>query len=316
MDIKNRRRPPGHWPELLWRTLDGAVADEMRAVGVARRHLPIRGVADEARTIPSQGIVERAEPEGSLTDGEAAAGPALAIDEAPVTPLLEIWTEFVLTRQQAQREEEFGTALTLARRGANLLAQAEDALVLRGTEASDDVPLLASGLVRRRRGPSKVGLLSAPLATAEPLAVPELEPGSGRYGEETYGAVAAGYRRLQGARHRGPFVLVLPPAPFADTQKALPSLLRPAERIQSLLATPIAATGDLPPASGLLLSTGGDTLELVIGRPPEVAFLFEDEAGFCRFRVWERFALRVKDPTAIVPLQFQTTPGAEASTTP
>lgn len=319
MEPRHNARPD--WSQALWQELDRAVLDEIRTAAAARNVLPNRAVSPTARTVPTDRFIEsdRVSDRSEATDGGATSelGSRLAIDEAPVIPLLEIWAEFTLTRQQVQREAELGTALTLARQAAYLLAQAEDALILRGTGDVEDHPLFAAGRVRRRPGTEHRGLLATLPAAVESLVVRPAEAGSDRFGEATYSAVAQGYCRLQDRQHRGPFALILPPGPFADTQAALPAtLLRPAERIEALLRCPIAATGDLPPRTGLLLSTGGASLELVVGQPPTVAFLFEDERGFSRFRVWERFALRVKDPGAVMPLEFLTNQAAGTSSPP
>ncbi len=99
---------------------------------------------------------------------------------------------------------------------------------------------------------------------------------------------------------------MLPPLPFADTQAALPqTLLRPAERIHNLLRSEILATSHLPSLSGVLVSLGGSTLELTVGQEPEATFMFEDAQDKYHFRVWERFALRIKDATAIMRLDFK-----------
>jgi hypothetical protein len=46
-------------------------------------------------------------------------------------------------------------------------------------------------------------------------------------------------------------------------------------------------------------------MDLVVGTEPNTEFLQQDAEGFYRFRVFERFTLRVKDKTAIVRLNFE-----------
>jgi len=60
----------------------------------------------------------------------------------------------------------------------------------------------------------------------------------------------------------------------------------------------------LPPSSGVLVSVGGNTMDLIVGVEPTTEFLQVSTEGVYRFRVFERFALRVKDKTAIVRLDF------------
>jgi uncharacterized linocin/CFP29 family protein len=298
----NPERAESLWPEEVWNGIDEAVADECRRIKVAATFLPGYRPASEARTVPAERIRQGEE--------------GLFIDESPVTPLQEIWVEFNLTRQQATREAELATARTLARRAANTLAQAEDAMIFQGVRAFEAEALFTEGRALQRSGPTMTGLLTA--CESEPIEIPALGPEmfadlpaldleTPRFGPLTFEAVAKAYVSLQENEHHGPYALVLPPGPFADTQAALPrTLLRPAERIRNLLQSEIHATSHLPPLSGVLVSLGGSALELVVGREPEVAFMFEDGEGRYRFRVWERFALRVKDETAIVRLDFKT----------
>jgi hypothetical protein len=74
-----------------------------------------------------------------------------------------------------------------------------------------------------------------------------------------------------------------------------------------------APSGSTAPSSvvytGLVVSLGGNTMDLVRGRMSEhedviVRFEQKDVDGNYRFRVVERFALRLKDITAVVQLQF------------
>ena len=61
----------------------------------------------------------------------------------------------------------------------------------------------------------------------------------------------------------------------------------------------------LPSYYGSLVSLGGNSMDLVVGIEPTVAFEQQDVNGNYRFRVVERLALRLKDYTAIIRLEFQ-----------
>ncbi len=221
--------------------------------------------------------------------------------------LNEIWVEFTLTRQQVELEPDLRTARTLAIRAANTLAQAEDALIFQGDASLPSRPLFLQNQVQYRSGPAGSGLLNASFPEAQELFVPALETDQTRYGEQTFEAVSDGYQRLQARGHHGPYALVLHPTPYADTHAALPTtLLMPASRIRRLLKTTFYGTNTLPAMTGLLLSVGGSTMELVMGRELMATFMFEDPNGKFRFRVWERFALRLRDQSAVMRLNFQT----------
>ena len=46
-------------------------------------------------------------------------------------------------------------------------------------------------------------------------------------------------------------------------------------------------------------------MDLVVGMDTTTAFQQEDTEGRYRFRIYERFALRLKDPTGAIRLEFQ-----------
>jgi len=69
--------------------------------------------------------------------------------------------------------------------------------------------------------------------------------------------------------------------------------------------TPATSLGG-PNASfvGVLVSLGGNTMDLVVGLDATTAFMQQDPNGNYRFRVVERFALRLKDTTGVIRLEF------------
>jgi uncharacterized linocin/CFP29 family protein len=134
------------------------------------------------------------------------------------------------------------------------------------------------------------------------------------YGPNTFEQVAAAYSQLQAAGQYGPYALVLETVPYADTFAPLPATLTlTADRIKPLVTSGFFGSGTLPPNPppapeapyyGVLVSLGGNTMDLVVGIEPITAFQQEDTNGNFRFRVLQRFALRIKDYSAIVVLQF------------
>ena len=76
-----------------------------------------------------------------------------------------------------------------------------------------------------------------------------------------------------------------------------------AERLRGLVQA-LYGTAAMPDGQGVLVSVGGDTVDLVIGSDPNVAFLGLDADDRFGFRVVERFVLRVKDRTACVRLEL------------
>ena len=59
------------------------------------------------------------------------------------------------------------------------------------------------------------------------------------------------------------------------------------------------------PAKGVLLALDGNTMDLVVQMAPTVEVVTQDpQRGDYVFKVYERFALRLKDPDAVVELDF------------
>jgi uncharacterized linocin/CFP29 family protein len=154
-----------------------------------------------------------------------------------------------------------------------------------------------------------------------------------RYAENTLNAVANGFSILQGLGHYEHYALALSTIPYADLHEALPTtLIQPVEPISHLIKAGIYGTGTLPPFSkdaptglptkiagndiqgkvlhtGVLVSLSGNTMDHVRGLMEDhldvmVTFNQRDRDEQYRFRVVERFCLRLKDQTAVVVLLF------------
>ena len=108
--------------------------------------------------------------------------------------------------------------------------------------------------------------------------------------------------------------------PFLAANKPLRSGAVPRDRLEPLIGREIlhASAIDLLPAGvsavkapewqnrGLLLSLAGDPVDIAIVAEATPEFRQVDENGRYVFAVFERFALRIKDPNAIVTLAFET----------
>jgi uncharacterized linocin/CFP29 family protein len=294
------------WPQDIWDRLDAAVHEEMKRTLIARRFIPVVPTAADALTVPADTV--------RVSTGPVAANKGmLQVNEAAVTEIIEIWVEFSLTQQQVEREATLSTAVTLATRAANLLAQGEDLLINQGNDVLKHNPLFTEGRIHTRAGPGPVGLANRKSlpddGKDQVLDVTFTNAKEKRYGEETFGVVERAYAGLQGLGHYGPYALVLPPGPNADTRAPLKNtLIMPADRIESLVDGRFYGTGTLPEIPdllGVMLSWGGNSIDLVVGRDATMAFLQEDSEGLYRFRVFERFALRDKDPTSRFLLKFE-----------
>ena len=285
------------WSQQNWERVNRAVYLECMRTEIASKFLPICGPMPDALTIPSD------------TTEYSKQVSALKVDEAAVVPLIEIWVEFKLTPQQVETEMDLGAAETLAIYAARFLAAGQDTLIFQGEEATRTNPLFTSKRVQFRSGPAGTGLFGAKLPKNQILTIPSLVPGKAVFRERTLAAVTKGISILQEKGQYGPYVLILEDGVFGDAHVSLPNtLIAASDRIKLLTDSGFFGTGTLPdePAKGgLLLSLGGNTMDLVVGFDSNTAFLQEDEAGLYRFRVTKRFALRLKDDGAVIKLLFQ-----------
>jgi hypothetical protein len=155
------------------------------------------------------------------------------------------------------------------------------------------------------------------------------------YQGDTVGNVALGISMLQAQGQCGPYALILQTVPWADTNSPLANtMILPSAAIKELVTAGFHVTGALPPwnlqtlggaasnglpppvsgssqvlFTGVLLSLGGHPVDLVRCRLHKnhdalVTYEQTDPNGNLHFRIRQRFALRIKDITAMVPLLF------------
>jgi hypothetical protein len=171
-------------------------------------------------------------------------------------------------------------------------------------------------------GPGILGAakLTGQIVKVKPVVIDHDDQTQNSYGENTFGAVARAISILRDAGHVGPFSFIFNIAQKADASRPLPNTLEtPADRIKELIAdhTPQPAstglasetvrfygTGTIPPFQGALISFGGKSLELVLGIDPTVLLLSEERDGLVHLSVNDRFALVIRDFTAIVRFDF------------
>jgi len=278
------------WGQEIWMRIQQAVQSEVERVTISQKFLPLAGPMPDALTVPADPITR---------DRELR----LVMNEAAVSPLCEIWTEFALTPQQVKDEAMLMKARTLAIRAARFVTLAEDALIFNGDAALKNYPLLATGVVRHRSGPAGLGSLG--LAG---IAESRLTDGKESPGRAIYQSVTQAYASLQDRGHYGPYALVLNTAADAEVNAPPPdTFIFESDRLRALFDKGLFGTGTLPEKpkfNGLLFSLGGHSMDLVIGRPAEAAYLQEDPDGKFRFRVWKRFAFRLRDPGAVAHFQI------------
>jgi uncharacterized linocin/CFP29 family protein len=133
-------------------------------------------------------------------------------------------------------------------------------------------------------------------------------------------AIVSAITTLDNRGYVAPHVCVFGLGPFLAANRPLRSGTVPRDRLEPLIGREIlhASAIDLLPAGvsaarapdwqnrGLLLSLAGDPVDIAIVAEATPEFRQVDEKGSYIFAIFERFALRIKDPNAIVPLAFET----------
>jgi len=133
---------------------------------------------------------------------------------------------------------------------------------------------------------------------------------------------------LEKEGYTAPYVCVLGRTPFQEAFTPINnSTVLPRDRIEPLIGRDLLhASGiDVPPhglttrvdekewqSRGVLLSMASEPIDLALAAEATVEFRQVDLKGRYVFSVFERFALRIKDAKAIVPLMFETRAAAEA----
>ena len=286
------------WSNEVWKALDQAVIEEMARTRVGARFLPLVNLPKKQVTVEADVVVV------PTTAAAAKAGtkfdPALSIDESQTNRIQEFWTMFRLSAAQVAAEEHedvqtsnqtaanpplvpaadghavtslahrAGTAVSLALRAANVLAQAEDLVLFNGQNAVVNSPLFTGQNVQYLDKDLSVdlgcGLLN--IQPAQPSAsssennillpvnqVISVHPSAlgaagspPRYAENTLNAVSQGFSNLQGLGHYENYALILHTIPYADIHQALPNtLIEPVEPISHLVKAGVYGTGALPP---------------------------------------------------------------------
>jgi uncharacterized linocin/CFP29 family protein len=260
------------WTPAVWARIDEAAVCEIDRASVAAQFLPkVPSLTPSVRTVPANMIAGRDE---------------LSIDQTSVLPLLEESQLFFLSKEQYYEEDSIGTAATLASRAANRLARKMDAAIFQGAA-----------------NPSLVSVA----ASQKTVPVDRLRPAvrGVTYGENVFGAVADAYGFLQSLNLYGPYALVLPPEQYADAHAPLPTtLIMPADRIRPLMTAGFYASGTLPPNQGVMVSLGG-TVDVAIAVHGATAFTKVESDETRRFRIYERFTVRIKVPESLVLLEFK-----------
>ncbi len=306
------------WQQKTWDAINQAIRDEDGQLNIGKHILPHFQVDSELPYVPA----ERIDPE------------TLTINETDRTSIIAIAVNYALTKAQYKKEDEIPNPGTLAIYAQKDLSTARDVLINQGFDGfqQGNEQLFQKVIITNGPSDSKSfedffgpGILGAAQRTEQivqvkPVVTDPDDQTQNSYGENTFGAVARAISILRDAGHVGPFSLIFNIAQYADAYRPLPNTLEtPADRIKALIADHTAqpastgldsetvrfyGTGTIPPFQGALISFGGKSVELVLGMDPTVMLLSEERDGRIHLSVNDRFALVIRDFTAIVGFDF------------
>ncbi len=302
--------PQVPWTHEQWARVNQVVQEEASRARVAASFLPLYG------PLPSSTDFVRREM--LVYDANGAREITLADTETARLPTLQIK---VHVRGAQMADPELASVLAMFRRAANLMARLEDALIFNGQSGPGAPPPGAPRNAGQVLGGEKSrGLLASDDELDDDPDLPR--NAVQRDGRDLVRAVSESIGHLEHNGHFGPFAVVLGQDLFVAAQTPEQnSMVLPQDRIVPLLGGgSLLRSTTLPPKKGVVVALGGAPVELVVATDLNVAFLQITTDPMFVLRAFEKVALRIKEPAAIValipPAEAEEAGAAEEEATP
>jgi uncharacterized linocin/CFP29 family protein len=290
------------WTEEQWNRICSTVTEEAQRARVAAQALPCVRLDDGGSTVAIPEF--RLNARGELYP-YAPASQYLRVDSEPDLPITTISVNVPL-RSHEVADPELEAALVMFRRAANYVARIEDALILSGRSGPSVRPWGLAGIppvyrVTGEGAPAGIFLPPLPGKIKPPyFTVAGQLPLVPRNGTAIFNQIITAITSLEQAGGTGPFACLLSHALFAAIcTPDRGSLVLPRDRILPFLQGPLLRSSQITNAGGCVVALGGQPLELVIACDIGVRFLQTTPEPRQVFRVSERVALRIKEPSAI-----------------
>jgi uncharacterized linocin/CFP29 family protein len=271
-----------NWTDAQWQKVKDAITEAFGKASVASSFLPMYG--------PLSGSAEIVRNDRLTQD--ASTPPILRLDadhDAVNVRLLNLTVRVELSSEQVA-DETLTNALLAFRRAANILAQEEDRIVFEGLRQQPQN--LDSKFVLNDRVEPQEGLADLPKRRL----FPGFDTAGISTGQGVITAVVNATQLLEDSFNPGPFTCVLGSELFTGVHDPSQSLVLPADRITPLLkGGPLLRATTIHPKVGIVVSPVGNAVDIVVGTPPTVQFLQRTQSARFLFRVYERFALRIRD---------------------
>jgi uncharacterized linocin/CFP29 family protein len=177
-------------------------------------------------------------------------------------------------------------------------------------------PTQVEGL--RRRNPGALGLIAGAARSAVRARAAAAQAAAAADPDRLVDVVVEATSALEEHGFVAPYVCVFGRDPFVEAHRSINgSTSTPRDRLEPLIGRELvhASAIDVPPSTsagdrqswqqrGLLLSLAEGVVDLVVAAGAAPEFRYVDQQGRYVFVVYERFALRIKDASAIVRLTF------------
>ena len=295
-----------NWSDAQWQKVNDCVTEAFGKASVASAFLPLyRPLSGSAETVRNERLIV------GLPGAPTTVSLDADHDDANLR-FVNLTVNVDLSSEQVA-EDSLSNAMLAFRRAANILAQEEDRVVFegynRGTVASlspfvrPNTPAqrgLADLRARARFDDLNVyrtqiaaqGLLGVAGAAGLAGAI----GAAASIGPAVVSAVVAAISQLERDSNPSPFFCVLGTDLFDRAHDPTPSLVLPADRILPLLkGGSLLRSGMMDANTGIVVSLSAGAVDLIVGTPPTVQFLQRTAGGRFLFRVYERFALRIRD---------------------
>lgn len=281
------------WTEDQWQQVNTAVNNSFSKANVASTFLPLYG--------PLTGGTEVVRNEQVLEKDEGI----IAIDkshESVNRRLVNLTVKVELTSEQVS-EDALPNALLAFQRAGSILALEQDRVVFSGYKRGPDekkFSYISNGDIEAQEGLADLinrretehSTLLNPINDSEQ----EKDDSEKDLGQHVVSAVVKAMTRLEESSHPGPFACILGNDLYEAVHDPSASLVLPADRITPVLrGGQLLRSGKVEAGTGVLVSLAGNAIDIVLGKPPTVQFLQRTAEAKYLFRVYLRFALRIRD---------------------
>ena len=275
-----------NWSEEQWQTVNAAVAETHGKTSVANSFLPMYG--------PLEGSTVVVRNERLKTDYGQSGPPTVRLDknhDSVNQNLVNVTANVELTSEQVA-DNSLSNALLTFRRAGSILAHEQDRVIFEGLRRQPrqyDSKYIANTIIQPQEG---LADLPNRMRFRRFDSFPPTEASNTRI----VSTIVELTQMLESNYSAGPFACILGSDLYSKIHEPSPSLVLPADRIAPLLSGgPMLRATTMYAKAGIVVSLADNAVDVVIGTPPKVQLLQRTQNARYLFRVYTRFALRIRD---------------------